>query len=195
MELTQRQQDIVNAAISIIAEHGYKELTTKNLAQRMQLTEAALYRHFSSKHDLILKILDFFETISASVLSEISRKQLSPLERVHSFVMNRYRLFTANPELAKVIFSEELFRFDPEFLEHMQRITHSHAVAVISYLKDAQKQGLISSRLAPQALFRIIVGSMRFTVTQWNLCGQSFDLVKEGEKLFQTIKQLIEVKQ
>ncbi|MBW6513326.1 MAG: TetR/AcrR family transcriptional regulator [Candidatus Syntrophosphaera sp.] len=194
MELTKRQEDIIQAAILIIARQGFKNLTTKNLAREMKLTEAALYRHFESKNDLITKILEYFQLMSCQVLEDIRTAGLAPLERVRRFVMNRYEMFSANPDLAQVMFSEELFRYDPAFSEQMRGIMHSHKDSVVSYLREAQEQGQIGANLDPGQLFRIIVGSMRFTVTQWNLSGQGFDLVGEGGKLFETIKQLIEVK-
>ena len=49
MELTVRQKDILKAAIAIIANQGYEKLTIKNLATKIGVTEAALYRHFKIK--------------------------------------------------------------------------------------------------------------------------------------------------
>jgi AcrR family transcriptional regulator len=193
MELTQRQDDIIQAAISIVARQGFKYLTTKNLAEKLHLTEAALYRHFDSKKDLISCILEYFETVSCGILSQIDAARLDPLESVHRFVMNRYELFSANPDLAQVMFSEELFRYDPIFAKQMQNITMIHRDAVVGYLIKAQEAGQISRVPEPAQLFRVIIGSMRFVVTQWNLSGQSFDLAREGEALFQTVKKLIEV--
>ncbi len=189
MELTQRQDDIVQAAIALIARRGYKFLTTKNLARELNLTEAALYRHFDSKNDLITRILSYFDQLSCQILEEISG--LDPLERLHQFVLNRYRMFAANPDLAKVMFSDELFQYDPSYNVQMQTISGKHRDAVIGYLNDAIRQGQIDPDLVPGQLFRIVVGSMRYTVTQWNMTGQAFDLVDEGEKLFQTIKKLV----
>jgi AcrR family transcriptional regulator len=51
MELTVRQKDILKAAIAIIANQGYEKLTIKNLATKIGVTEAALYRHFKSKRE------------------------------------------------------------------------------------------------------------------------------------------------
>ncbi len=192
MDITKRQMDIVEAAIAIIARQGYKELTIKNLAQRLGLTEAALYRHFSSKGELIRTILDYFEQLSGDVITAIGEQNLPPLERIRMFVMNRYRLFTLNPDLAKVLFSEELFKHDPSLGRHMESIIHAHRDAVIYYITAAQAEGSIRKDLDQVDLFRIFVGSMRFTVTQWNLSGQRFDLVQAGEHLFNTIVKLIE---
>jgi AcrR family transcriptional regulator len=192
MELTKRQMDIIHAAITIIARQGLKDLTTKNLARELGLTEAALYRHFDSKGELIRAILHYFGQISGDVIREIGERNLAPLERVRMFVMNRYRLFIQDPDLAKVLFSEELFRTDPALSGEMQAIMHSHREAVEAYIREAQQQGAIRSGLDPLDLFRVVVGSMRFLVTQWNLSGQTFDLVAEGEKLFNTITKLTE---
>jgi len=103
-------------------------------------------------------------------------------------------LLFRRPDLAQVMFSDELFRYDPGFSSHMQGIMQIHREALLGYLRQARKQGLIDPQADPAQLFRIIVGSMRFTITQWNLSGQAFDLSSEGQKLLKTIKKLIEVK-
>ncbi len=195
MELTPRQDDIVQAAISLIARQGYKHLTTKNLARELKLTEAALYRHFTGKDDLLAKILSYFETLSSRILAEMEGTNLQPLDRIHRFVLNRYQLFSAHPDLAKVMLSEELFHYDPSSSGQMDRISGAHRDAVLYYLREAQARGAVDAGHDPDQLFRVIVGSMRFLVNQWNLSGQAFDLPGEGEKLWQTIIKLIEVPQ
>lgn len=179
----------------IIARRGFKYLTTKNLAQALGLTEAALYRHFESKSDLINRILSYFEKLSCQILDEIAASSLAPLECVHQFVSHRYRMFSADPDLARVMFSDELFSHDPSLNGQMQKISGKHQKAVVGYLQEAILQGQIDPDLDPIQLFCIVVGSMRYTVTQWNMGGQSFDLVDKGEKLYQTIRQLIEFKE
>ncbi|MDP2173785.1 MAG: TetR/AcrR family transcriptional regulator [Candidatus Cloacimonadaceae bacterium] len=194
MEVTKRQMDIVEAAISIIANQGYRELTTKNLAQHIGVTEAALYRHFVSKNALISKILDYFEQVSQDVIQKINRSQASPYERVRMFVMNRFQLFISDRDLAKVMFSEELFKSNPTHAEHMQKIMHIHRSEVMGFLIEAQIKGEVDPALDPQQIFRIIVGAMRLTITQWNLSNYAFDLMEEGDKLMNTIKHMIEVR-
>ena len=195
MELTERQKDILKTAILIIANQGYEKLTTKNLATQIGVTEAALYRHFKSKRDLVTTILGYFEELSNKVLQEIRGANYSPLESIRHFVEDRYILFSKYPNLAKVMFSEELFKNDPTFKGQFQCIMHKHKQAVENYILQAQQEGKIRNDLSPTQLFRIIVGSMRFTVTQWNLSDCAFDLKKEGSDLLETIMKLIETKQ
>ena len=189
--MTERQEEIILTAIALIAREGYKNLTIKKLASELNLSEAALYRHFVNKEDLLLSIMHYFEDISRNVLQEIQKTKLNPLEKIHFFIMNRYELFTSNPDLAKVMFSDEMFYYDPVFFKQYQKISSNHREVLLNFIEEAQKEGFIQSGINSTQLFTIIIGSMRFLITQWNLSGRKFDLVKEGDSLFQTIKNLI----
>lgn len=195
MELSARQQELVQAAIEIIARKGYEKLTTKNLASQIGISESALYRHIGSKHELVEMVLCHFEKLSCAVLEQIRHEQLAPLDCVRRFVLSRYELFSDNPDLARVMFSEELYKNDLSFITQYQSIMHIHRDEVVGYLLKAQKNGSIDQSLNPIQIFRIIVGSMRLIVSQWSTSDGAFDLISEGTSLLNTIIKLIEVKQ
>lgn len=194
MDITKRQLEIVQAAIQLIARRGYEKLTTKNLAQSLGVSEASLYRHFESKKELIKYIFCYFEHLSCEVINDINSRALSPIDRIRSFVNNRYEMFEAEPDLAMVMFSEELFRNDPSFTDFYMGIMHIHRDEVLGYIMEGQRDELIRSDLNPMHLFRLIVGSMRLTVSQWNLSTRLFSLSEEGKAQTETIIKLIEVK-
>ena len=57
---TERQIEIMQAATQRIDKYGIQDLTIKNLAADLQLSEAALYRHFKSKNDILMGLLNYF---------------------------------------------------------------------------------------------------------------------------------------
>jgi AcrR family transcriptional regulator len=59
LEITTRQSEIIDAAGKILTTSGVSGLTIKNLAKEMQFSESAIYRHFESKEDIILAMLEF----------------------------------------------------------------------------------------------------------------------------------------
>jgi AcrR family transcriptional regulator len=191
MENTARQQEIINAAIQIIARQGFQELTTKQIAETVGVSEAALYRHFDSKTDLIHKILEYFQSLAHEAMGTIHTDISDPMEQVKAFMINRYKLFTENPDLAKVMFSEEIFQNDRSLAEHNLTIMHIHRDQLLESIRNAQKKQEIRTDVEAIQLFRIVVGSMRLLVTQWQLCGYEFNLQDEGEKLWQSIYKLI----
>jgi hypothetical protein len=88
-----------------------------------------------------------------------------------------------------------LFKNDPSFEENLLSIMHIHRDEVMGYIMQGQKVQVIRGDLNPMHIFRMIVGSMRLLVTQWNLSRHAFDLKAEGNSLFETIKSMIEVKE
>jgi AcrR family transcriptional regulator len=191
MEITPRQQDVVNAAIKIIAEKGYQELTTKHIAEVVGVSEAALYRHFENKLDIIHKILDYFSEVTTAISEKIKAEAKSPIEQIKAFVLNRYSLFIEKPDLAKVMFSEEIFHNDRSLAEHNLSIMHSHRNQLVEAIEKAQKEQTLRDDIEAIQLFRIIIGSMRLLVTQWQLCGFAFSLKDEGEELWNSIYKMI----
>ena len=59
MNITDRQLEIIEAAGKIMTDAGVSGLTTKKLAKEMGFSEAAFYRHFSSKEDIIVAMLEY----------------------------------------------------------------------------------------------------------------------------------------
>lgn len=59
MEITPRQLEIIEATGKILTKSGTSGLTIKNLAKEMNFSESAIYRHFSSKEDIILAMMNF----------------------------------------------------------------------------------------------------------------------------------------
>ncbi|HOA28985.1 MAG TPA: TetR/AcrR family transcriptional regulator [Candidatus Cloacimonadota bacterium] len=194
MDITKRQMEIVQAAIQVIAREGYEKLTTKNLAASLGVSDASLYRHFESKKDLIKMVLCYFEHLSCEVIQHIKDEHLPPLDRIRRFVNNRYEMFEQQPDLAMVMFSEELFKNDHDFAQYFQGIMHIHRDEVLGYITEGQQNKKITEDLNPMHIFRIVVGSMRLLVTQWNLSQRAFGLLAEGLNQTDTIIKLIEVK-
>jgi TetR/AcrR family fatty acid metabolism transcriptional regulator len=59
-DFTERQIEIMEAATLRIDKFGIQELTIKNLAADLRLSEAALYRHFKSKNEILLGLLTYY---------------------------------------------------------------------------------------------------------------------------------------
>ena len=189
-EISDRQKEILEVAIKILAQEGIQKLTVKNISKSIGFTEAALYRHYDSKHKILLGILDLFEEISI-VPNFNPSKNLTNLDKVHLFVLDRYKKFTDNPDIAKIIFSEAIFINDPELSAKIRNIMHGNKKIVDKFITAGQKKGEINNELDPISIFRTIIGSMRLLVTQWCYNNYSFDLKKEGERLCNNIKIMI----
>lgn len=190
-QFTPRQQDIIEAAIHIIAERGIQNLTIKKIGTALGVSEAALYRHFDSKLDILLAVLDSFENNADEVLRAFDRNDYC-LAKLEHFILDRYRQFAINRDLSKVMFSEDLFQNEPKLAARMLAIMQKHKQKIVPCLEMGQANGSIRSDVHAVDLFRILIGPMRLTVTQWYLTGYDFDLEAEGRRVWQATRRLIE---
>ncbi|NOR44518.1 MAG: TetR family transcriptional regulator [Candidatus Delongbacteria bacterium] len=188
--ISARQREILEVAIKILAEEGIQNLTVKNISKSIGFTEAALYRHYDSKHKILLGILDLFEELS--LMSELpNNKEMSALDNIEFFLLDRYHKFTEKKNFAKVIFSEALFIHDSELSTKIRDIMRGNKKVVEKFITIGQKKDEINKDLDPISVFRTIIGSMRLLVTQWCYNNYSFHLKNEGMKLWKNIKIMI----
>ncbi|MEZ5149103.1 MAG: helix-turn-helix domain-containing protein [Bacteroidales bacterium] len=61
---SERQQQIIDEAINLIDEKGIQGLTIKNLSKKYRYIRTCLYRHFKSKTDILLSILNDFKEMA-----------------------------------------------------------------------------------------------------------------------------------
>ena len=57
--ISDRQLEIIEAAGKILTAAGISGLTIKNLAKEMKFSESAIYRHFTSKEEIIIALLEY----------------------------------------------------------------------------------------------------------------------------------------
>lgn len=191
MPLTKRQQQIVGETISLIAEQGIQGFTIKNLAQRIGVTEPALYRHFSGKSAILDAMIDEFDRVSSEVMQAARGTGRDPVDCIGRFLEDRYHRFAADPAMGKVMLSEEFFQNDERLAGRFLAMMHGHKATIDIWVAEAQTRGLFRNDIDATQIFRLIFGPMRLLAKQWYLSRLHFDLVREGMALWQAQKRLL----
>jgi len=189
--MTDRQNEIVKASISLISEKGIQGLTIKNLAKAIKVSEPALYRHFENKTAILLAILDSFKSFMPDVADVIKIENKSTIEKIH-FIFNSYfHKFTETPELVAVIFSDEIFKNEEKLSEKIAHLIEKNEDMFCRIIKAGQKSNEIRTDINSKHIAIVIMGSLRLIVKKWELSSYSFNLKKEGDKLFKSVILMI----
>ena len=191
MELSLRQQEIIDISIGLIADRGMQNLTMKNIAAAVGISEPAIYRHFRNKFDIIEAVLDAFSVMASDVLDRSEHADCSALEKIELFLLDRYQSCVAHPKMARVMMSEENFRSDEVLAGRMLKMMHQHKARIENFIKAGIANGEIRNDIDPTAMFRIIFGPMRMLIKQWGMSNYKFDLEAEGKALWEAEKKMI----
>lgn len=185
---TERQQEIMDQAVQLIAENGIQGLTIRNLAKRIGVSEPALYRHFGSKTDILLGILDRFDRTSNGMRTMLRRDDCPSIEQVEVFLVTTLSQFQQRPEITAVIFAEEVFQNEPRLTEKVADIMRKHQTSLLMLLTRAQECGKIRDDVPAEGLGLLMQGGLRLLVSRWRISGYGFDLVEEGRGLLAVLR-------
>lgn len=194
-KFSERQIEIIEAATKRIDEHGIQDLTIKTLAADLNLSEAALYRHFKSKNEILLGLLTYFiEEMKDRLDVILSNKDRTPSELLKDLFDSQLKTFVQKPSVVSVIFSESIFQFNKELsstVSSMMELMQNHIEGIV---KKGQANGSFSKIVGVSTTTTIVMGGMRITVLKWKLSGHKSDLIKDGNKVLNGILKMVETK-
>lgn len=190
---TERQIEIMEAASLRIDKFGIQELTINTLSADLGLSEAALYRHFKSKNEILLGLLTYFILeMNARIDAILQEQGKEPSELLRSIFTSQLSTFVRKPAIVSVIFSEGIFQYNKELSEKITVMMSLMQKNINTIVIAGQKKGVYGSLLSADAMTTIIMGSMRMVVLKWKLSGNKSNLVNDGKKILNGILKMIE---
>jgi AcrR family transcriptional regulator len=88
-----RRELAIDAAMSIYEEEGYHAITMEKIAERSELSRAALYLYFKNKDEILISTIVSYADYFASVLQEIYDNRESIKEKLLEKLWECFRRF------------------------------------------------------------------------------------------------------
>lgn len=189
--MTKRQEEIIDISIGIIAEQGIQGLTIKNLSKKIGISEPAIYRHFDSKTEILLAILNNFSEM-AFFLNDVMDSNTDTAANKIEFMFSRIiDIFKETPSYISVIFSEEVFKNEEVLKNKIVAILTKNENTVEKILKKGQENDEVRTDINYKNLALIVMGTLRFKIKQWDLNDYHGDIIKDGNSILNSIKLVI----
>ncbi|BCW05881.1 TetR/AcrR family transcriptional regulator [Arthrobacter sp. NtRootA1] len=101
-----RDDNVIAAAISVMSDKGYASTSIQEVAERVGVLKGSLYHYFSSKEELLYRILEESHEQSREIHREVIELDLPPLETLLLYVRRLSVWYLANVERANIFFTE-----------------------------------------------------------------------------------------
>jgi TetR/AcrR family fatty acid metabolism transcriptional regulator len=189
--MTERQLEIINASMEIIAELGIQGLTIKNISSKISISEPAIYRHFNSKIEILGALLDYYKSLEQNIHGKILYSEANAIKQIQLLFKAQLDIFVKQPSLLAVIFAEEIFQNEKILADRVYSIMKINEEILSTLLLKGQAMGLIRKDMSNKSMTFVFMGTLRLFVTQWRLSEFSFDLIKEGDLLLSDIEKLL----
>jgi AcrR family transcriptional regulator len=193
LELTERQLEIIEAAGKILITDGISGLTIKNLANAMKFSESAIYRHFKSKEDIIIKLLEILEdNISIRLPKEINEKNTAEVNLINVF-KSQFHFFEENPHFIIAILSEGLFDETEKIQNAVIKIMTTKSKLLTAIIETGKKNGEFITSVSTPDLLHIIMGTFRIQMLKWKLLKLDINNEIEGNRMIEIVIRLIKI--
>jgi len=186
---TVRKKQIMDAARKLIMRSGSEHVTVRNMAKEVGISEAAIYRHFKSKTEILSFLADSVADglvhdidmarnvgfTSLDIIDEILRTHLSRIEqkRGMSFLV-----------LAEIIsFGDK--SLNKKVSDHIQ----IYVGRLRLLLADGVRAGLVRHDIDLAAAALLLFGMIQGLVNIWALSGYKFDLAEKYSEVWKVCKR------
>jgi TetR/AcrR family fatty acid metabolism transcriptional regulator len=169
-----KHQRILDAAVQVIAEHGFFNARVSEIASRAGVADGTVYLYFKNKDHILREAIDtafrnFFDRAKQEIQTVSSaRTQLELLARLHLETLAAHR------NLAIVMQTEvrQSARFIAEF-------SHQHLVDYLNLVREVirlgQDQGLFRADISDRLVAHCMFGALDEMVSSWVFTGRPFD--------------------
>ena len=188
---TERQTQIIEKSIELIADKGIQGFTIKNLSKSIGISEPAIYRHFDNKTHILISILNNFKEMG-DMMSLIIDNDDTAMEKIEFLFSKMLDIFTGQPAIISVIFSEEIFKNETILKEKIIEIHNMHQSNIEKIVSKGQEENNVRTDIDKSILALILMGSLRLLVKRWDLNNHNFNLREEGKELLNSFKLIIE---
>jgi len=117
----ERRVQILQTLAAMLEQPGAERVTTAALAARLQVSEAALYRHFASKAQMFEGLIEFIESSVFGLVQQITQRENNPSQCAARLVTMLLQFGEKNPGMVRVMVGDALV-FEHERLQQRMNL-------------------------------------------------------------------------
>ena len=186
-----RQEQIIQAAMNLIASRGLKGLSMAALAERIGLVPSAIYRHFKSKNDIVDTILDFIQERLLTNIRIACKETSEPMERLQRILRRHVETLRENRAIPRILFTEDVFSGNPKRKTKVYRIVNGYIEDLNKIIRDGQEKGKIRSDMDSKTVVLMFLGMIQPGAILWFLSDGKFDISKQSQKNWNVFREAI----
>lgn len=160
----ERRVQILQTLAAMLEQPGAERITTAALAARLQVSEAALYRHFASKAQMFEGLIDFIEQSVFGLVQQITQRESDPRQCAARLVAMLLQFGEKNPGMVRVMVGDALVFEHERLQQRMNLFFDKFDAALRQALRDsapASDTPTVDANLLAGVLTALVVGRLQ----------------------------------
>ncbi len=141
----EKKLQILQTIAGLLEKPESIKITTALLASELNVSEAALYRHFASKAQMYEGLIAFIESGMFAVIGQIEKNEEAGLRQVEAIVASLLRFAHKNRGLTRVLVGDALVHENPRLQARINQLLDRLEATLKQCLKVASAQGALAA--------------------------------------------------
>jgi AcrR family transcriptional regulator len=186
-----RRKQITSAARKLIIKYGGEHLTVRRMAEEVGISEAAIYRHFKSKKDILFLLADDIEQNLVGDIAKESSNGHNSLEALDSVLRSHLSAIERRRGVSFRIIAEIISLGDKKLNRKISETIGKYIDCLKELLAKGVESGEIKSDIDLDAAAILLFGVVQGLVNIWALGNYNFDPMKRYEPLWHILRRAI----
>ena len=183
-----RQKQIVDAVRKLIIKHGSEHVTVRGIAQEVGFSEAAVYRHFRSKKEILSLLVDHIENDLIGDINSRSSKERTPLEALDSILKSHLSAVKGRKGISFQVIAEIVSFGDRELNKKASNTIGKYISCIKELLQKAVQSKQIREDVDVEAVAIILFGTIQGLINIWALSNYRFNPQRKFEPIWNVLR-------
>jgi TetR/AcrR family transcriptional regulator len=136
-----RKQQILETLAKMLETPKGEKITTASLAKKLDVSEAALYRHFANKAQMFEGLIEFIETSLFGVINKITTDETDGEKQLKLIINMLFKFAEKNPGMTRVLIGEALVNEEDWLQARINQVIDRIESSLKQSIRIAKTQG------------------------------------------------------
>jgi TetR/AcrR family transcriptional regulator len=147
----ERKLQILQVLAQMLEDPKGEKITTAALAKRIDVSEAALYRHFASKAQMFEGLIEFIESSLFGLANKITAEEENGVKQLHAVLAMLLSFAEKNPGMTRVLIGDALVNENERLQARINQLHERMEATIRQCLRISGTQGEEASDAAVRA--------------------------------------------
>lgn len=183
-----RKIQIINAALFVLGESGLQGLTTAKIAAKSKISEAAIYRHFTSKEDIVLNVIDTIGRRLFGTLVSVKNEPIDSGSKLAKIFQIHLEHIQKNRGVPRIVYTSEV-HLDTNMRSKVFSIIEFYIQTIKDILQEGKKAGVFREDIDLDSEAMQFLSMIQFTAFRYSLSGFNKSMIQEGLTLWNSFSK------
>jgi TetR/AcrR family transcriptional regulator len=169
----ERRLQILQVLAEMLQNPRGERVTTAALAAKIDVSEAALYRHFASKAQMFEGLIAFIEQTVFGLINQINQKEESGLAQTRGILQMLLVFAEKNPGMTRVLLGDALLQEDDRLQDRISQVLDRVEASLKQSLRIGQSQSGAPGNAGQEDVAIRAALLMSFVLGRWHRFARS----------------------